>query len=270
MKKSILLFLIISILALSAVSCKKTDPVQDAPSSDTTSSDVRSSDIASSDEDPKQSDSASSTDETPKAPQNYDYAKPVPLGENVGDDYFEDAVFLGDSRTVGLFMNIDVPGTMIADVGLMVNTAFTKPLADCQNKSAVDYLKTCKFSKLYISLGYNELGWGSVESFCSYYRDIIKEAQKISPSAAIYIQSIMPINEDIAYDDGYSYNRTIVKFNAALQNLANECKVYFVDVAKAVCDSNGILPADAANDGVHLKKAYCQKWYDYLKNHAVK
>ena len=38
---------------------------------------------------------------------------------------------------------------------------------------------------------------------------------------------------------------------------------------KTVSDENGALPADASTDGVHLNKAYCQKWLAYLKNHTV-
>lgn len=45
--------------------------------------------------------------------------------------------------------------------------------------------------------------------------------------------------------------------------------VYYIDTGAAVADDSGCLPEDAAIDGIHLKKPYCDKWLDYLKTHTV-
>ena len=51
--------------------------------------------------------------------------------------------------------------------------------------------------------------------------------------------------------------------------MAEEKEVYFIDTGKAIAGQDGILPEDAAYDGIHLKKAYCEKWLEYLKTHTV-
>ena len=42
-----------------------------------------------------------------------------------------------------------------------------------------------------------------------------------------------------------------------------------LDVADALTDENGILPADATVDGVHFTKAWYQKWLAYLMERTV-
>ena len=51
--------------------------------------------------------------------------------------------------------------------------------------------------------------------------------------------------------------------------MTNDKKVFYLDVAEVMKDESGNLPVDASLDGVHLKKEYCQKWYEYLKTHTV-
>lgn len=54
---------------------------------------------------------------------DYDYSMPVPQSEAVSEEYFDDAVFIGDSRTEGLIMYTDLPNTTAyTDKGLMVDT----------------------------------------------------------------------------------------------------------------------------------------------------
>ena len=59
----------------------------------------------------------------------YDFSRPVPLSEPVDNSYFDDAVFIGDSRTEGLITNTGLSNTTAYTYkGLMVDTVFTKPV----------------------------------------------------------------------------------------------------------------------------------------------
>ena len=69
--------------------------------------------------------------------------------------YFDDAVFIGDSRTEGLFLNTSLSNTtFFAHMGLMVDTVFTRPLfnVDGEKVPVMDALKATDFSKVYIML----------------------------------------------------------------------------------------------------------------------
>ena len=54
-----------------------------------------------------------------------------------------------------------------------------------------------------------------------------------------------------------------------MKQVAREKQVAFLDLNPAFAGPDGQLPADASRDGVHLTKAYCEKWLDYLKTHTV-
>ena len=128
------------------------------------------------------------------------------------------------------------------------------------------------FSKVYIMLGYNELGWPYPEEFIKYYAkvlDIIKEA---NPAADIYVECVIPVARTITGsgdDPETENNENIARFNRYIREMCKEQKVYFLNVQEALVDSEGYLPDGAASDGIHMKKEYCIKWLDYIRCHVV-
>ena len=186
------------------------------------------------------------------------------------DNYFDDAVFIGDSRTEGL-RNYDGLGnaTYYAAKGLMVNTALTKPVVNLNGKKVTitDALKQKKFNKVYIMLGLNELGWSSFQTFINDYGKLIDEVKKCEPQSKIYVQSILPVSKEKSQSNKTYTNRNINRYNEELVKLAQKKDVIYLEVNKAVSDSEGNLPKDASNDGIHLNSVYCQKWCEYLKAH---
>lgn len=202
----------------------------------------------------------------------YDFSRSVPLSEPVDNSYFDDAVFIGDSRTEGLITNTGLSNTTAYTYkGLMVDTVFTKPvIRRGENRvSVMDALKTTSFSKIYIMFGINENGWPYNDVFIHKYEEIIDAVREINPDAVIYVQEIMPVTNQVSATHSYIRNGKIAEFNRLLRQMAQEKQVYFIDTASAVAASDGSLPADAAFDGIHLKKDYCKKWLDYLKSHTA-
>lgn len=202
----------------------------------------------------------------------YDYSAPVPESEQVAKSYFDDAVFIGDSRTEGFMLSAGLSNaTFYSHKGITVNTVFTEPAIKMGNSkvSIMDALAKTDFSKVYIMLGINETGWVYSSLFIEKYAEIVDEIKKINPDAVIYVQQILPVSQKVSEEHRYVKNKRIRKYNTLLQEMAEEKEVYFVDVAKAVEDEKGVLPEDAAVDGIHLKKDYCKKWLEYLETHVV-
>ena len=78
--------------------------------------------------------------------------------------YFDDAVFIGDSRTEGLMLYGGMPEgtTFYASKGLNVNTAGTTKIQDGgESITIMEGLRRHAFKKVYVMLGVNELGWTS-------------------------------------------------------------------------------------------------------------
>ena len=153
----------------------------------------------------------------------------------------------------------------------MVDTVFTSPVIqmDGQRLSVVEALRRTAFKKVYIALGINETGWAYESIFIDKYQKLIQEIQAINPQAILYIQEIMPVTAQTSQTHSYVKNDKIQRYNELLAKLAEEMGVYYIDTGAAVADDSGCLPEDAAIDGIHLKKPYCDKWLDYLKTHTV-
>lgn len=211
---------------------------------------------------------------TPPATKASEPAKGTVEGSTAAktdNSFFQDAVFIGDSRTEGLG-NSGLMGsaTFYAYKGLMVDTVFTKQVVNDggQKLTVIDALKKHKFGKIYIMLGVNELGWASEDVFIKRYGKLVDEIKKIEPSSKIYVQSILPVSKAKS-DKGVYTNDRIRLYNRLIKEMCAEKGVKYLDVYQAVVNSSGALPDDAAVDGVHLKMAYCKKWANYLRAHTA-
>lgn len=196
----------------------------------------------------------------------------VPESEAVDDSYFDDAVFIGNSRTEGLkkFSGLS-NATFITEVGLTVSSIFRDycDISGGYKSRAFDALAGMSFSKVYIMLGMNELGWVYESVFKDDYGKIIDKIREINPDAVIYIQSIIPVSKWKDSSNDVFTNANVERLNAQLRDLADEKEVHYLDVAGALMDSEGYLPYEATGDGVHLEPPYCVKWTDYLRTHTA-
>ena len=196
---------------------------------------------------------------------------PVPESAPVEDTYFDDVVFLGDSRTDGLRLYGGMThGTFLYATGATVESVFTKavetPLGEMP---LLDALAEMECSRIYVMLGVNELGWKGTDIFRNQSAELIRRLQEDHPDAEIVIQSILPVGAKIDDEGRYVNNGRIAEYNQVWLELAEEFHVNYMDVAEVLPDENGQLPAELTYDGVHLNKAGCRLWLDYLRTHAV-
>ena len=187
------------------------------------------------------------------------------------DSWFDDACFIGDSRTQGLMLYA-TPGNaaFFASKGLTVSKVFSDATVDIDGGklSVNDALGKCSFGKVYIMLGVNELGWSSPDAFAKRYGDLVDRVKETQPDAKIFVQSIFPVSAAKSEREQYINNPRILQYNELLRAMCREKQVAYLNVREAVEDEKGSLPDDASSDGVHLNTAYCRKWLDYLKTHT--
>ncbi|MCR5179349.1 MAG: hypothetical protein K6C95_10250 [Lachnospiraceae bacterium] len=195
--------------------------------------------------------------------------------DTVEADYFADALFIGDSRTVGLSQycpELDEQAEFYSKVSLTVKGALDKPFVKTEDgRKTVDEMLSDgrQFGKIYIMLGINEIGGGSDESFADDYSAMIDRIREKQPNAMIFIQSIMHVTKRKSDSDRHINNPRIDSRNAAIARLADAEKgIYYVDINQAVDDGEGNLTADLSFDEVHLKAVSYGLWYDFLKTHA--
>lgn len=216
--------------------------------------------------------SGSGTEPPEQTEAPYDYSAPVPLSEEADDSYFADAVFIGDSRQEGFALYSGLKNVKAyTGVGIAVNSIFTKEIIEYGNSkiSIMDALSRTEFSKVYIMLGLNEMGWGDKTNIIDYYEKIIDRIREINPDAMIYVQTVIPVSEKKSSSNDTYTNENIAELNELLIEMAEEKLVFYLDMVEALADETGVLPADAASDGVHLTPGYCKQWLAYLKTHTI-
>ncbi|MFY9198406.1 MAG: GDSL-type esterase/lipase family protein [Acutalibacteraceae bacterium] len=214
-----------------------------------------------------------SKSQTTSSSNNYKKMLTVPKSDEVDNSYFDDAIFIGDSRTEGLMLYTGLNNaTFYTHKGLMVNTAFTSPAINLNGKkvAVMDAVKNNKkFSKAYIMLGINELGWASPNLYIEKYSLIIDTIKATNPNAKIYVQSLIPVTQSKSNSSKVYNNENINKFNNYLYDMCKDKQVYYLNISEALAEKNGCIPEDSAYDGIHLKKPYCEKWLEYIKTHTV-
>ena len=196
---------------------------------------------------------------------------PVPEGGPVEDTYFEDAAFLGDSRTEGFHLYSGLKaGAYYYSVGATVESVFSKKVETPAGKMPLlDAMAEEDFGKIYVMLGVNELGWSKTETFHDQYAKGIDRLRSDHPDAEIILQSILPVSAKQEKKKTYVNNGRIAAYNEVIFQLAEEKDCAFVDAAEAVTDENGCLRAAWNSDGVHLNVKGCRAWLEYLRTHPV-
>ncbi len=204
-------------------------------------------------------------------PHSYSYA--TPKSSSVGLSWFDDAVFMGDSRSVGLLAYTGLKNSTTAKdytkVSLTIFGYDSKAVTTiggvaCTTSQA---LRKISFSKVYIAFGMNECGY-SKSGFISKYREVIRDIKAINPSAKIYVEDILPVTAAKSANSDVFNNPRINEYNEALMQLAREEGVYFLAVSENM-KRNGALPSDeAAKDGLHFGGSLCRIWLYYLRTHT--
>ena len=193
----------------------------------------------------------------------------------VDDSYFDDAVFIGDSRTVGMYEygGLEETSTFYASTGLTIYKMFdSKIVAVPGQKKKItveEALSEKQFAKIYLMIGINEMGTGTVESFMKAYGEAVQHLQQLQPDAVIYLQAIMKVTTERSGQGDYITNEGIEARNEEIAKLADDEKIYYLDVNPLICDETGGMVASYTYDGVHLKAQYIPIWLDFLKEHAV-
>ena len=215
---------------------------------------------------------------------DYVFGTPVPASDPVPASWFDNAVFIGDSVSVGLeyYQNSTKAlgnATMLCAVSfnainalLPVSSTSLHPSYKGVKRLLEDNIKACGAKNVYIMLGMNGLTY-SVDYTMERMETMINNILKKNPSVNIIIESVTPMtnNSYLIARYGYSNNR-INQFNERLKKLCAKRKWYYVDVASALKDSSGALRTDFCSDnydmGIHVTNAACAAWVEYLKTHV--
>lgn len=192
----------------------------------------------------------------------------------VDDSYFEDAVFIGDSRMEG-FRNLSgiTKGSFVTAVGMELENFYTDaqiPTAQ-GNVLVMDALKNINFSKIYMMLGTNELGAYNMKDVKDSYRKVLQDIKTRSSSAdpVVYVYSVVYVEEALVQTGDYVNNANVDAVNLEIMQMCKEEGYHYINLNEVLSNGWHSLISGAADDGIHLNQEYSQKWLEYTKTHYI-
>lgn len=209
----------------------------------------------------------------PPAAVQYDYSQPVPEGDQLGDDWFDDSAIIGHSLMEGFegFAGIHSNIHYFTATGLSAAGASSYSKFDLPNGGKGTLKKGLgqkEFSKIYIMLGTNEITTTKAryKENMTAILDVVRETQ--GDDIPIYILNATPTTKKKS--DSTPFNlKNITKLNEAIAELCEEQECYLVDLYDCFADEDGYLPSKISTDGVHLVASQYKVMANYILSHTV-
>ncbi|MCM1263972.1 MAG: GDSL-type esterase/lipase family protein [Butyrivibrio sp.] len=196
----------------------------------------------------------------------YDYTK-------VDDEYFSDAAFIGDSRTLGIADYSGIDADFYCESGMTIYKLFdekgVKNPKTGEKVNLNEVLQNKEYGKIYIMLGLNELGYGNTGKFYEKYSEVVAQIREWQPQAVIFVMANLHVSQEKNNYDTEFNNINVNDKNAAIANLADGLNVFYIDCNPLFVDEGGFLKAELTFDGVHLYAKSYSVWKEFLMEHGV-
>lgn len=173
--------------------------------------------------------------------------------------YSSDIIMLGNSLTDGaewneLFDNCHVKNRGI--VGDIIPGFFERlePILKGQPR------------KIFIMGGVNDISHGvSADSIVSAMTQVVTTIQARSPKTEIYVQSMLPFNNDVRlWKLLKGREQVVVDGNKGLESMCQRLGVTFINLYPLFVGENGKMKPEYTNDGLHLMGGAYLIWRDAL------
>lgn len=177
----------------------------------------------------------------------------------------DDIVFLGNSITDGGEF------AELLDMHNIKNRGISSDVISGVKKR-LDQVTNGQPKKIFLLIGINDVSHNlSVSELASEYRDLVKQIRKKTPGSTIYIQSVMPINNDFKRYKALAGKENVVnELNIFLRQIASEEGAIYVDLFPVLSDKTGKLKKEYTNDGLHLTGPGYKAWIETIEPYIKK
>ena len=185
---------------------------------------------------------------------------------------FENTLFIGDSRTVGImeYAKLEEPD-FFCDTGMSVFN-IEKARTSVPNVGKVtleELLSNRQYDKIYIMLGINEIGY-NLEKIVSQYQNLLTYISNMQPQAIIFVQANLHVSKSVDDKNSYTNNASLNRLNEELSRFENKKTIYFIDANPLFDDENGNLDSDKTDDGAHLYARLYPEWGEWIREETAR
>lgn len=161
-----------------------------------------------------------------------------------------DVAFFGNSITRGSDFQQFFPDKKIINLGYsgdnMTGMVRRVPMIQAANPK-----------KIFIMAGTNDIFHLNITDFESRYNKMLDLISDSIPTAKIYLQSIIPMNQDMK--SGAPSDVKIQEANKSIAKIASARGLVYIDIYSLYVE-NGKLPSSITRDGIHLYPQHYDRW----------
>ena len=211
-------------------------------------------------------------DTEPELTEPVETPKPAPVAEPTAPtdfetSYFDDALFIGDSITTGLYLYGYLDQSLVyAKLGLAPSTALD---SEIDGETIDSKIKANNPKKIYIMLGTNSVGYADGSYLADCMGELVNHISKVS-KAKVYVLSIPPVTyyAEADYDNALTTD-AINEYNSALKNVINGTKAKFLDLHSVLTAPDGYYYEEYHEmDGIHFMGSTYQVMLSFLEKHS--
>ena len=188
----------------------------------------------------------------------------------VDESYFDDALFIGDSRTVGLYLYAPIGNATYFGVTGMSSYSVFDVTAD--DTGIYSYLETLlennSYGKIYFMVGINELG-SNKESQREAYLSAVERIHELQPNATIFLMANLGVTYERSVSDSSINRDNMSEFNQWISTNADGITYFYLDANPLFCDDDGYLRSDLSWDGAHVYASVYTEWSQYLMQNGI-
>ena len=174
--------------------------------------------------------------------------------------YENDIIFVGNSIT---------DGAEVQELFGMANVKNRGITSDVINgvSKRIDVTMAGHPKKLFLLIGANDISHNlTADQVATRYEELVKKIRQLSPNTKVYLQSILPINNDFGrYKTMIGKEKVIKALNPKIKAIAERNGCTYIDLTPAMQDpKTGKLKRAYTNDGLHLTGAGYKAWSGVL------
>lgn len=173
-------------------------------------------------------------------------------------------VFFGDSITFGTDWQQLFPEISAINRGISGDTT----LGLLERQGEVIALRP---RQVFLMIGTNDLCFNRpLEKVVENYDRILTRFQSESPETQVFVQSILPFNDQMYPSNGLRKNSNIRELNQAIRRLADKHGYVYLDLTAAFTGPGGSLLPQYTYDGLHLNESAYLVWQKQIDGYVAK
>ncbi|MCI8565753.1 MAG: hypothetical protein HFI39_05445 [Lachnospiraceae bacterium] len=182
------------------------------------------------------------------------------------EEFFSTALFIGDSRSVGLYEYAGLEGAdFFAASGLSVFRLWEKEVSvpSVGKLTLEELLKQKVYDTIFLMTGINELGYNHT-AIVETYADTVEAIRALQPEAMLCLCANLHVTKSRSDRDEIYNNEQIDWLNGEIAALADGSRVIYIDVNPLFDDDQGALRSDYSGDDTHPYGKYYRQWGRWL------